>query len=438
MFSLLLIISFQAGEIAEKLKLSASDLAVTAGMAISLAEFTGPDGRTADSILCDAFQTLGDNCVVFLEYSDRSTSKFRIVVLDRSGTPVSHSCLFPSTTGRFTIETAGVVNVFTDKKGVYLKMTQQSETVSRTYDLIFLLEETIAPLFYNLLSKEQYRDGGRDMKSLLYLSGGCLCLAQSPEYWVKIDETEAFYGIERSVWSIPGTIYFEPDFYGYSPKSYIVRHDSFALHGKDLIFLFDLPSDERFFPTTSWIGISDQDISRFLNIWSAFLGYNFAVSSSSYTGFDPSFKIVGGSTEDYLELIIYLQDSEISHGKDLFSMYFSNPSLPDYNCEISLFPHDQSNTEQLILKLSNFQESSHVKARSVSQSENTIIFLVEIPVSDLKDALNLEGKLNIVSAFLKYRDVDGETVSFVSLPSNADPSRRETWADIIFGELTLK
>ncbi len=438
MIFLIAILSLQAGEIAGKIPLTQGDLSVTSGMTVSIAEFRCPDGRLTDSMICDLVSPAVESKVLFLKYSNLSSTKFRMVILDNSGSLLSHSELFPSVNGIFSIETVCAVNVFSDKKGVYLKLSQQSDLVSRTMELVFLFEDKFSPLFYNLLSKELFKDGGRDMKSILYLSQDRLCLAQSPEYWIMLDECHSFQGIEQCIWSIPGTIYFEPEFFGYSPKSYVHQNDSFSLRGKDLVFLFNLPNDDRFFPDEPWSLLPREEVAELLNVWSAFLGYNFSVSASSYTGFDPSFRIIGGISGSYLELLIYLQDGEIIPGKDLLSIFASNPLFPEIFFEISIFPQKNAGYEFAPLKTENYFGNTPVEAKTLSQSETTTILLVEIPLEEMKKTLNIVGEIRTIPVLFKYRDVDEEKITFASLPSNANPGRRDTWADLIFGDLTLK
>ncbi|MBN1620082.1 hypothetical protein JW890_05120 [candidate division WOR-3 bacterium] len=438
MIFLIAILSLQAVEIAGKIPLTQSELTATSGMTVSLAEFRGPDGRLTESTPCDFMSPLVETKILFLKYSSPSSTKFRMVLLDNSGSLLSHSELFPSVNGVFSIETVCALNVFSDRKGVYLKLSQHSDLVSRTMELVFLFEDKLSPLFYNLLSKELFRDGGRDMKSILYLSHDCLCLAQSPEYWIMLEECHSFHDIEQCIWSIPGTIYFEPEFFGYSPKSYVHQNDSFSLRGKDLIFLFNLPNDDRFFPDKPWSLLPREKVAELLNVWSAFLGYNFSVSAASYTGFDPSFRIIGGISGSYLELLIYLQDGEIIPGKDLLSIFASNPFFPEIFFEISIFPQKDASDEFVSLETENYFGNTPIEAKILSQSETTTILLVEIPLDEMKKTLIIEGDIRTIPVLFKYRDVDEEKITFVSLPSNANPDRRDTWADLIFGDLTLK
>ncbi|MBN1149749.1 hypothetical protein JXA84_00850 [candidate division WOR-3 bacterium] len=436
MIFILFLISIQAEKLG--LKIPPSELSEIRGMNAEFISFPGPDGRTVDSISCGSLNSSEEHCVFFLRYRDSLKTKFRIVSVDHAGTLIANSPIFPHSDGLYSIERAGFVDVLNGKKGIYVKISQTTSTLSRDFDYIFILDREGVSQFYSLLSRECFNEGGRDMNSLLYFFDNRLCLAQSPEYWISIHDYETDIESQKAVWTIPGTILFEPDYFGYAPKFYLLGEDSIVLHYGDLLFFFRLPEEESIFPSCSWNSLSSVESHHLFKLWSAFLGYNFAVNSSSYEGFDPSFRIVGGYTRKFVELIIFLQDREINSGGDLFSLKFSNPEHPDAFFESKLTPHNSSPFDSVIIETFGSVITPEVTANVVSQSERSSIILVEIPVKDFKQAIGIESDLIVVSAIFRYRDIDDNEVSFSSIPSGANRESTSAWADIIFGTLTLK
>lgn len=403
---------------------------------VSITNFKGPAGREINELSSDINNDGNVEFIVFLKKEiNGAIENYRIVVTNENYTPISTSASFPTSGTNIQLTNAGIIPIKNEEKAIYVQVVSENDGFIRKFEWIYSFQNNKLSLFYFLPSSEENNQGGIDLHSFFTNHQSTIILVESPEFWVYMPDNSDY---KQSIWSTPGDIWFKPEFYGFAPFQYRLSGKTYRLNPTEISFFYALPDNEDVFPASSWILAFEHRHDYYSIIWSAYLGFNFTQFTSSLNQFDPSFKVIGGLTDNFLEIMIHIQDSEITEDKDLFRIVLSSPEDPTNILDVGFYPSLTGNDDMKFEVFSTNSFEENIKVHRLSFSEEGLIVLVEIPLENLSQSLNIQKELNLLSGFFKYRDFDSDGIIHIESPSRANLNDPTSWGNIIIGNLEIK
>lgn len=403
----------------------------------SFAEFIGPDGRQTDELVSDINNDNVLEKIYFIEeIKENFPNKFRIVITNSNYFIIATSASFPSSDINVKLSEVGIIPLYNNNKGIYISIESIENSIQKKFDQIYILQDNLLSLFYYIPSVEISEYGGIDLHLNFSIQNNIFYLIESPEYQVTIPDERFSNNYSKCSWKIPGKIWFSPTYYGFTPKKYILNNITYNLNQTDILYFYNLPKISNIFPDNSWISLYNEDKKDYLIIWTAFLGHNFAHLVSKFGNFEPSFKVIAGITSSNIELIIYIQDSEIIENKDMFRIFLSSFLNPTDLIDISVYPSKNSN-ELKIDFFDPYSSSLNIKATTLSSTNRGVIILLEIPKNEFCNFLNIDTNFKLIKGFFKYRDFDQDNLIQLSIPSKATINDPQSWGNILIGNVLL-
>ncbi|KQC13279.1 MAG: hypothetical protein APR63_00015 [Desulfuromonas sp. SDB] len=413
-----------------------SNIVIDDSIAISLSSFTGPGGRRIEELSADLNNDGNIEKVVFLkEVINQKSTHYRIVITDQNYIPVDLSAFFPPSGNNTQLIKAGLLPLVQDEIGIFIEVEVNDQGLKRCYQYLYTFSQQNLSLFYSVTSREENTQGGTDLHIRFINHSNSIALVESPEFWVNIPpQIDSNFHISK--WSIPGEIWFEPSYFGFLPFQYKTNFQEYRLNPTELYYFYYLPSQPEIFPRNSWIDIHQHQHDRLVKLWSTYLGFHLTPFTTGLQEFDPSFKVIGGITDDNMELIVFIQDSEIHPQKDLLRIVLASPEDPTMILDISVYP-DISKNDFPVEIFSSIPSSGDIIAHSLSASDQRLIFLVEIPLSVLSTTVVNPLEHSVLRVFYKYRDYDHDGIIHLSAPGKASLEDPTSWGNVITGNLNL-